>query len=169
MPEITLRHEIDTDEDTYWSRCVFDEAFNTGLYLEGLKFPVWKLLESKEDEAKIWRRVQVDPPLDGMPGPVKKVLGDRLSYVEEGTFDRKTKRYSFKIFPSTLADKTKVTGEMWLEKIGEKKVARLTRISVEVKVFMVGGMVEDRIMSDLRTSYEKGTSFTNEFIKKNGL
>jgi hypothetical protein len=104
-----------------------------------------------------------------MPAPVKKVLGDRLSYVEEGTFDRKTKRYSFKIFPSTLADKTKVTGEMWLEKLGEKKVARLTKISVEVKVFMVGGLVEDRIMSDLRTSYEKGTSFTNEFIKKNGL
>ena len=28
VPEITLRHEIDTDEDTYWSKIVFDAPFN---------------------------------------------------------------------------------------------------------------------------------------------
>src|SRR4029079_17491480 len=111
----------------------------------------------------------VDPPLSNVPGPVKKVIGDRLSYVEEGTFDKKTKRYSFKVTPSTMAEKTKVAGEMWVEKLGDKKVARLTRISVEVKVFMVGGLVEDRILSDLRSSYDKGTAFTNEYIKDNGL
>ena len=104
-----------------------------------------------------------------MPGPVKKLFGDRLSYVEEGTFDKKTRRYTFKVTPSTLAEKTKVAGEMWVEKLGEKKVARVTKISVEVKVFMVGGMVEDRILADLRSSYDKGTTFTNEYIKENGL
>ena len=34
---------------------------------------------------------------------------------------------------------------------------------------VVGGMVEQRILSDLRTSYDEGTSFTNEFIAKHGL
>ena len=28
MPELTLRHEIDTDEETFWSKIVFDEGFN---------------------------------------------------------------------------------------------------------------------------------------------
>jgi len=169
VPEITLRHEIDTDEDTYWARCVFDVPFNEKMYLGALHFPQWKILDSKEDDAKIWRRVQVDPPTGDLPGAVKKVIGDRLSYVEEGTFDKKTKRYSFKVTPSTLADKTKVAGEMWAEKLGDKKIVRLTRISVEVKVFMVGGLVEDRITSDLRSSYDKGTAFTNQYIKENGL
>ena len=169
VPEITLRHEINTDEDTYWARCVFDAPFNEKLYKGALKFPEWKVLDSKDDDAKLWRRVQVDPPVGDVPGPVKKVIGDRLSYVEEGTFDKKSKRYSFKVTPSTMADKTKVSGELWVEKLGDKKIARVTRISVEVKVFMVGGLVEDRILGDLRSSYDKGTAFTNEFIKENGL
>lgn len=169
MPESTLRHEIDTDEDTYWPRCVFDADFNKKLYIDTLQFPMWKLLDSKEDEQKIWRRVQVDPPMGNMPGALKKVLGDRLSYVEEGTFDKKTKRYAFKVTPSTLADKTKVAGEMWVEKLGDKKIARLLKITVEVKVFMVGGLVEERILSDLRASYDKGTAFTNAYIKEHGL
>ena len=172
MPEITLRHEIDTDEDTYWARCVFDADFNKKLYIDALKFPQWKLIDSKDDDAKIWRKIQVDPPTGDMPGAVKKVIGDRLSYVEEGTFDKKTKRYSFKVTPSTMAEKTKVAGEMWVEKLGDangKKIARVTKISVEVKVFMVGGMIEDRIVADLRSSYDKGAVFTTQFIKENGL
>ena len=172
MPEITLRHEIDTDEDTYWARCVFDADFNKKLYIDALKFPQWKLIDSKDDDAKIWRKIQVDPPTGDMPGPVKKVIGDRLSYVEEGTFDKKTKRYSFKVTPSTMAEKTKVAGEMWVERLGDengKKIARITKISVEVKVFMIGGLVEDRILSDLRSSYDKGTAFTNAYIKEHSL
>ncbi len=173
MPEITLRHEIDTDEDTYWEKFVFDPDFNRKLYVEALQFPVWKLLDSKEDESKITRRVQVDPPTSNMPGALKKLIGDRLSYVEEGTFDKKTRRYTFKVLPSTLADKTKVQGEMWVEKLpdagSQKRIARVTKVSVEVKVFMVGGMVEERILSDLRSSYDKGTSFTNKTIKESAL
>lgn len=169
MPEVTLRHEIDTDEDTFWSKVVFDEAFNKKLYEGALEFPGWKLLDSKEDEAKITRRVQVEPPVGDLPGPLKKIVGDRLAYTEEGTFDKKAKRYSFKVTPSTLTDKTKISGELWCEKIGDKKIRRICRMSVEVKVFMVGGMVEDRITADLRASYDNSTNYTNQYIRENGL
>lgn len=169
MPDISLRHEFETDEDTYWSKCVFDADFNKKLYLEALKFPVWQLLDFKDDDAKIWRRVQVEPPVTNVPGPVKKVIGDRLSYVEEGTFDKKTHRYAIKVTPSTMTDKMKIAGEMWTEKLGDKKIARLTKMNVEVKIFMVGGLVEERILSDLRASYDKGAAFTTKYIKENGL
>ena len=169
MAEVTLDHEIETDEETFWSKIVFDEAFNKKLYVDELKFPGWNLVTSKEDDVKITRRVQVDPPVVGVPAPVKKVLGDRFSYAEEGTFDKKTKRYSFKVTPSTMAEKSKISGEMWTEKSGDKKVIRHAKMHVEVKVMLVGGMVEERIISDLRQSYDKGTTFTNDYIKKNGL
>jgi len=169
MPEITVKHEINTDEDTFWNKLVFDEAFNKKMYEGGLKFPVWKILESKEDEATITRRVQVEPPTTDLPGPVKKVIGDRLAYTEEGTFNKKAKRYSFKVKPSTMGEKTKVSGELWVEKIDDKKIRRICRINVEVKIFVVGGMVEERILSDLKTSYDKGTTFTNDYIAANGL
>lgn len=168
MPEITLRHDIDCDEDTYWKKIVFDETFNKKMYVEHLKIG-WKLEDHKEDDAKITRRVHVEPDTSNLPGAVKKVIGDRLAYTEEGTFEKSSKRYKFKVTPSTMADKTKVSGEMWVEKKGDKKVTRICRIAVEVKVFMVGGMVEEKILSDLRTSYDKGTDFTNRYIKDNGL
>ena len=28
MPEVTLRHEMDCTEDTYWNKCIFDEEYN---------------------------------------------------------------------------------------------------------------------------------------------
>jgi hypothetical protein len=169
MAEVTLRHEIDTDEDTFWSKIVFDEQFNKKMYEGGLKFPKWQLLDVKEDDAKITRRVQVEPPVKDLPAAVKKVVGDRLAYTEEGTFDRKAKRYAFKVIPSTMPDKTKVNGELWVEKISDKKIRRVCRISVEVKMMLVGGMIEDRIMADLRSSYDGSTAFTNQYIREQGL
>lgn len=168
MPEVTLRHEIETDEDTYWSKIVFDEGFNTKMYVDHLKIG-WKLLDQKEDADKLVRRVHVEPPIGNLPGPMKKAIGDRLAYTEEGTFDKKSKRYSFKVTPSTMADKTKVSGELWCEKLGDKRIARMARMSVEVKVFMVGGMIEERILTDLRASYDRGTAFTNDYIREHGL
>jgi hypothetical protein len=169
MAEVTLRHDIDTDEDTFWSKIVLDPTFNKKMYEGALKFPRWELLESKEDDAKVTRRVQVDPPVGDLPAALKKVVGDRLAYVEEGTFDRKAKRYTFKVTPSTMAEKTKVSGELWTEKLGDKKIRRVCRIGVEVKVMFVGSMIEERILADLRSSYDNSTAFTNQYIKENGL
>jgi hypothetical protein len=169
MPEITLRHEFDCDEDTYWEKVTFDPEFNKRLYLEVLKFPSYELVEQKEDDAKLTRRVRIDPPLGNLPGPVKKAIGDKFSYVEEGAFDKKTKRYSFKVTPSTMADKTKNFGELYVEKLGDKKIVRIAKITVEVKVFMIGGMVEEKISSDLRHSYEEAAKFTRTFLKEKGL
>ena len=83
MPSVTLRHEIETDEDTYWAKIVFDEAFNKKMYEGHLKIPSWKLLEMKDDDAKLTRRVQVEPDAGNLPGPVKKVIGDRLSPISD--------------------------------------------------------------------------------------
>ncbi len=165
MAETTIRDEFDCTVETYWEKCHFDPEYNRRLYLEQLKFPGWKLLETKTEGGKVSRRVHLDPPLGNLPGPVKKVLGDSFSYTESGTFDPKTGRYTFTIAPSTLADKTKVEGELWCEAIGEKKIARHAKIRVEVKVFMVGSLVEDKVMADLRASYANAAPFTNAYLK----
>ncbi len=165
MPEITVRHELDCDEDTYWHGCVFNEEFNRKLYLETLAFPGYAG-ENVDGATTVTRKVRIDPPLTGLPGPVKKVLGDRFAYVEEGTFDKATKRYTFKVTPTTMPEKTKTTGELWCEKLGEKKIARFAKIKVEVKVFAIGGMIEDKILHDLKTSYDAAAKFTNEWVRR---
>jgi Protein of unknown function (DUF2505) len=169
MPEVTLRHEFDCDEQTYWDRTTFDPVFNERLYRDVLKFPGYELLSLVDDENAKTRRVRIDPPLGNLPAAVKKAVGDRFSYVEEGRFDKKTGRYEFKIAPSAMRDKAKTFGELWCEKLGDKRVARIAHVTVEVKVFMVGGLVEEKILGDVRHSYEAAARFTREYLKELGL
>jgi hypothetical protein len=109
--------------------------------------------------------VRVSPKIPPLPGPVKKVIGDGLAYTETGTFDRKKKRYVFSATPNALGDKATTNGEMWAETLGEKKIARVARVSVDVKVFMVGGLIEDQILGSLRSSYADAAIFTNKWVK----
>jgi hypothetical protein len=168
MQEIVIRHEMNCDEDTYWYKCVFDAAYNDQLYLHELKFPQYHLDKFEETETSIHRVVRVAPKIPPLPGPVKKVIGDGLAYTETGTFDRKKKRYVFTATPNSMGEKAKTSGEMWVETLGEKKIARVARVSVDVKVFMVGGLIEDQILGSLRSSYERAASFTNEWVKTKG-
>lgn len=165
MAETTIVDEFECTEETYWEKCHFDPEYNRRLYLEHLKFPGWKLLETKTEGDKTSRKVVLDPPVGALPGPVKKLMGDSFSYTEQGTYDKKTGRYTFTITPSTMADKTKVNGEIWCEKTGDKKIKRYAKIKVDVSVFMVGKMVEEKVMGDLKVSYETAAPFTNGFVK----
>jgi hypothetical protein len=169
MPEVTLRHEMDIGEDDYWEKCIFSEEYNQRLFVDTLKFPGFTLLASTNDADKMTKKVRIDPPLVGIPAAAKKAIGERLSYVEEGTYDKKTKRYRCAITPSTFADKTTVWAELWCDVLGPKKIARNVKVHVEVKVFIVGGLVEDKIMGDLKHSYDVAAKFTNEYAKEKGL
>jgi hypothetical protein len=167
--DLEFKHELDCEGSTYWEKCVLTEEFNRRLYGEILKFPKFELVEQKEDGDLVRRKVRIEPPLTGLPGPAKKVIGDRMSYLEEGTYDRKSGRYTFKVTPSTMPDKVKTAGEIWCEAIGEKKCRRIAKIHIEVKVFMVGGMIEDKIAADLRKSYDAAASFTNTYVREKNL
>jgi hypothetical protein len=168
MPQVTVRHEINTDEDTYWGKIVFREDFNREVYVKHLGIG-WELLDQKEDDAKLTRRIKVEPPVGEIPAVLKKMLTSTLSYVEDGTFDKAARRYTFKITPSLQPEKANIVGEVWLEKLGEKKIARVCRVSVDVKVFVVGSMIEERITARLKDSWGQAAQFANQYIAKNGL
>ena len=68
-----------------------------------------------------------------------------------------------------MGDKAKTFGELHCEVLGEKKIVRVAKITVEVKVFLVGGMVEDKILGDLRHSYDAAAKFTREYLREKGL
>jgi hypothetical protein len=39
-------------------------------------------------------------------------------------------------------------------------------VKVDVKVFVIGGMVEEKIMHDLRSSYDAEAAFVREWVTK---
>ena len=169
MPEVIQRHELECDEDTFWTHCFFDPEYSNRLYREYLKFPGYEITSQSDVGGKSVRTVRVEPPVGSLPGPIKKVVGDRFGYVEEGTFDKATKRYSFVIQPTVLADKTKCFGECYCEKIGDKKVVRVLKLNCTVKMFGLGGMLEDRILQDFKSQNDKSATFTNQYLKEKNL
>jgi len=169
MASVTLKHELGCSAETYVEKCVFSEDFNRRLHVDVLKFPGFKLLE-QSTEGTVWkRRAQIDPPTTGIPGPLKKVIGDKLSYIEEGEYDTKTKKYTFKVIPSTMPDKTKISGELHCDNAGDNKCTRHATLTVEVKVFMVGSLAEDKILGDIKSSYDASAKFITEYVKEKGL
>ncbi len=169
MKEVKFDHVFECDEATYWDRIFFDDEFNRFLFKERLKFPVWKATVRRDDDSVYERTVEVSPPVGDVPGPVKKVLGDNFGYKEHGRFDKKTRRYHVDIESNVATEKTKVAGDIWLEKVGDKRCRRLAAFRIEVKIMMVGGMIEDRIASDMTRDFNRGAEFTNEWIKLKGL
>ncbi len=172
MAEITVHHEIDCSVADYWDKCIFSADFNRKLYVEKLHFHSFVLTESVDSADRRTKKCTMEPPLVGIPAPAKKMIGDALKYSEDGYLDKKTMRYRSSITPSTFADKTKVDAELWCEPCDPSKSSgdankcvRFARVRVEVKVFVVGAMVEEKIMRDLKGSYDAEATFVGEWVK----
>ena len=171
--EFTIRNEFFCDEDTFWEGTFLTEDFNRRLFLDVLKFPAWNVSSLKENGAgaskKIDRVMHVVPRVAELPAAIKKVMGDKFAYDETGTYDAATHKYSFTIKTSTMADKIRCSGSLHTEKLGDKHIVRIARVQVEVKIFVVGSLAEERFLSDMKASYETAADFTETYLKEKNL
>lgn len=166
--KVTYKHTFNTDVDTYWSKIFFDREYNERLFRDVLGFQ-YELLELTEEPSGVRRRrVRIEPKTDA-PAVVKKLVGDSIGYVEEGSFDPKTKKWSYRITTTKMSDKISITGLFWAESRGDKKIERICDVDLNVKIFGVGGAIEEFIGKTTGDSYEKAHAFTNKFIAEKGL
>ena len=164
----TYAHEFHCDADTFWNKIFLDPEYNKALYLQGLGFPEYEVLEERDTGNTVVRRVRVVPKQDA-PAAIQKLVGGKLAYVEEGTFDKTAKRYRFKVVSGAMADKVRTDGELRIEPVGDKRVRRVFDMNVEVKIFGVGGMVESFVGKSLQENYDAAAKFTNKWIADKGL
>lgn len=164
MGRFTVTHEIHTDVDGFW-KLFFDKEFNEKLYREALGFSAYNIVEQRDGERELFRRVTGVPKMS-VPGPVAKVLGSNFGYTEEGTWDKGTKGWRWTIIPSTSPDKIKSSGSMRVEAAGDGKVRRIAEMTLEAKIFGIGGMIESAGEKDLRDGWDKSAVFMNQWLKK---
>ncbi len=162
MGKFTVTHEIRCNVETFW-KTFFDKDFNQKLYLEGLGFPAYKTLEQNETETGITRKVHGQPKMN-MPGPVAKLIGSNFSYTEDGSFNKATKVWTWKLTPSTLADKMRNEGSVRVEAIGDDKVRRVADLLIEAKVFGLGGLIESSAEKQLREGWDQSAVFMNKYF-----
>ena len=164
MAKITMTHDLDCDVETFW-KCFFDVGFNDALYKGVLGFPDFGVVEQIDTAATTVRTVSGQPNMK-VPAPLAKAFGTNFRYTEKGTLDKATNTWRWVMTPGALADKLRNEGTMRIEAVGEAKSRRTTDILVEASVFMVGGLIEEASMKQLREAWEKSAVFMNEWLRK---
>lgn len=165
--KFNLSHEINCTPETFWT-IFFDKEFNQELFLKGLSFPEFSILDQRETDTEITRKVAGKPKLN-MPAPIMKLLGNGFGYTEEGKLNKATKVWTWKFTPSTLAEKLRNVGSMRVEAIGDKRCRRLADIEVEAKIFGLGGMIESSTEKSLREGWDHSAVFMNKWIADKSL
>jgi hypothetical protein len=163
--KFTIRHTFEIDADKYWEKVFFNPDYNRRLYQEVLKFKGYEVLELRDQGGGAWiRKLRMEPGFEA-PAVIKKILGDKVTYVETGRFDPVKKRWHYDVTPSVLVDRVKIGGDFWVEPRGPNRLERIAEMEIVAKILGVGGVLESYIEKETRQSYDKAAAFTNEFIR----
>ena len=156
---LAIRQLLDYPQGEFWERIFRSEDFNHYLY-EGLGF-AYELQEWNPGtgyrRAKVW-------PGQQMPRAVAKVLGERFSYVEEGTFDIVAERYEFRVIPSALPDRIHAAGSVIVEPVSERQCERRVTVEIGADVLGLGRLIEAYLLASTREQYAKNAALVNEYL-----
>lgn len=160
MPKsLAIRQLLDCAEKEFWQRIFRSEDFNHYLY-EGLGFE-YELQEWNQEtgyrRAKIW-------PTQQMPRAVARVLGERFSYVEEGTFDAEAERYDFRVITSAVTDRIRVKGSVTVEAVSAHQCERRVTLEIAADVLGLGRLIEAYFVATTREQYAKNAALVNEYL-----
>jgi hypothetical protein len=160
MPRnLAIRQLLDCSDQEFWDRIFRCEKFNQYLY-EGLGFE-YELEEWNPQtgyrRAKVW-------PAQQMPRAVARVLGDRFSYTEEGTFDVSTGNYRFVVIPSTIADRIRVEGIVSIEAVSPHQCERRVALEIGADIRGFGRLIEKYFAATTRAQYAKNAALVNDYM-----
>jgi len=156
---LAIRQLLDCSEKEFWVRIFGSEDFNQYLY-EGLGYK-YELQEWNREtgyrRAKIW-------PSHQMPRAVARVLGERFSYVEEGTFDAEAERYDFHIITSAVTDRIRAQGTVAVEAISAHQCERRVTLEIAADLLGLGSLIEAYFVATTREQYAKNAALVNEYL-----
>ncbi len=163
---LTLRDIYECSETHFWDELFFDEAYNRALYRDGLGFSEMDILgDEVEPNGERRRRMRVKPKLDA-PRAVRRLIGDALTYVEEGVFDPHSRRWDTRVVTSRLADRVKIGISVRCEPRGPDRCERVADFDFDVRVLGLGRVFEQFIAHTMRENYGKAARFSNAWLRQ---
>lgn len=164
MKRFTIVHEFACSPERFW-RLFFEPAFNAALYREALSVADYAVTSSRETEAEIHRAITGRPQLR-LPAAAQKIVGDRLTFSEDGRFDRRARVWRASFTTSTFGDKVRNVTTIRTEPAGPAALRRVGEVEIEAKIFGVGGLVESSMESSMRESWDAAARFTAEWLAR---
>lgn len=165
---IVVEHDFECSEKAFWD-VFLDNDYNRAMFLGHLGFNRWEIVKSGQQDGAISRTVEVEPKVGPLPGPIKKIIGEKIGYREEGCLDLSKNRYELKVIPGLLSDKINVTGVQYTVSTGPHRCRRVFEATITVKIFGVGNIIERQIAADMKRGYEVGAAFTQDHMVRNGI
>jgi len=92
------------------------------------------------------------------------VLGDRFSYVEEGTFDSSIQRYEFRVIPCALPDRIRAGGTLDVEPVSSNQCERRVSLEINADLMGLGPLVESYFAAATREQYAKNAALVNDYL-----
>jgi hypothetical protein len=160
---IKISHDFDATEEAFYA-VFFDRDTMHRMYREYMSFPECNI--TQEDDGDRTRRTIVAVPKMEMPAALAKLAGNSIRYTEAGTFDKKSKTYTWKTTTGFMPDKIKHEGVQRIESLGNGKIRRTAEITLEAKVFGLGGVIESTFQKALHDGWEKATQFFRQELAK---
>ena len=141
----------------------FDEDFNEAI---GRAMRMGRrLLHFERTDEQIVRKVHYEPDRDP-DSPAGKAFGtSRASFIEELTFDRRTRTGTWRTIPNVFPDRVTNAGTIEFAD-ASPGVRRIVRGEVKVALFGFGRMIERAVVREIVKSYQNTTAFTNEWLAK---
>ena len=161
MRTLKLNHVIKCSPERFWE-VFFDQEFNKWLYTQALSFNEFTILEQSEGP-NVRRKVRGSPKVD-LPGPIRKLVGDRFGYEETGTFNPSTKTWTWKMRPNAMADKMRMEGVVRVEAAGDGQCRRIADITIEAKIFGLGKMIEGTSEKEMTDGWNDSAVAMNKWI-----
>ena len=164
--QFTVAGHYDCSVDDFWSKVFFEPDFNTFLYgAHGLDFPQLEILEEEVFANGGRTRVLKAHPKVNAPGPLKRVFGPNIHYIENGHMDLERMAWVTRILIPSVGQKIALSGDMSFHPTGENTCVRRMVFDLEVKIFGVGRLAERFVKSALQENYELARVVTNRWIR----
>ena len=167
MATATVAHNYDCSSQTFFFDVLLSEKYNTELYTH-LGFQHFAFLGLAQEGENWHRKLRVTPNTGHVPALIKKIVGDGISYVEDGILDIATMRFDFRVLPSVFGDKSDVRGSIWCAP-REGGVVRHARFDAHIKVFGVGSLIEEKMIETYKQSFSAAAKFTRGYLERNDL
>ncbi len=164
MARHELVHEINCSAARMWE-LFFDDAFNVEMYCEGLSFPKCDIVEKREQNGVLHRRMVMIPKVE-VPRPLAALFGDRVGFEEIGDWDRAKPVYRWKLILAALGDKVQIDGTMRLVDLPNGHCSRKTEFGAESKVFGLGGLIAKTSADNVIAGWNSSAKWINGWLAR---
>lgn len=164
MREAHIESVYHCDPERFWDDFYFHADYGQRIYVQGLGFTRWELLEQTADDQRIVRKVALEKPLPpGLPGPVRKLLGETTTFIEHGEFDRRTREYHLTLTSDRIGSRGEVRGVIRVAPHPDGCLRKAT-LQATARIVALGGRVEKVLIDAFSEGYRDAVPHGNAWL-----